>query len=110
MRAKCANFVLCPCELLTKFRSKIRASFRDVSSVISLKQREKIRRIFEPSAKIRSKKKGRKFAAFSRPHRLFLGYCEATTVVVIVLANCYTGEYFADIYKIGLKMAIATEE
>ena len=51
MRAKCANFVLCPCELSTKFRSKIRASFRDVSSVISLKQREKIRRIFEPSAK-----------------------------------------------------------
>ena len=53
MRAKCANFVLCPCELSTKFRSKIQASFRDVSSVISLKQREKIRRIFEPSAKIR---------------------------------------------------------
>ena len=54
MRAKCANFVLCPCELSTKFRSKIRASFRDVSSVISLKQREKIRRIFETSVKIRS--------------------------------------------------------
>ena len=46
MRAKCANFVLCPCELSTKFRSKIRASFRDVSRVISLKQREKIRLIF----------------------------------------------------------------
>ena len=71
MRAKCANFVLCPCELSTKFRSKIRASFRDVSSVISLKQREKIRRIFEPSAKIRSKNKERKFAAFSRPARKF---------------------------------------
>ena len=59
MRAKYANFVLCPCELSTKLRSKIRASFRDVSSVISLKQREKIRsknkdkirRIFETSAK-----------------------------------------------------------
>ena len=69
MRAKCANFVLCPCEVSTKFRSKIRALFRDVPSVISLKQREKIRRIFETSAKIRSKNKGRKFAAFSRPSR-----------------------------------------
>ena len=54
IRAKCANFVLCPRELSTKFRSKIRASFGDVSAVISLKQREKISRIFEPSAKIRS--------------------------------------------------------
>ena len=27
MRAKCANFVLCPCELSMKFRLKIRASF-----------------------------------------------------------------------------------
>ena len=71
MRAKCANFVLCPCELSAKFRSKIRASFRDVSRVISLKQREKIRRIFEPSAKIRSNNKERKFAAFSRPARKF---------------------------------------
>ena len=33
----------------------------------SLKQREKIRRIFETSAKIRFKNKGRKFPAFSRP-------------------------------------------
>ena len=57
MRAKYANFVLCPCELSTKLRSKIRASFRDVSSENSLKQREKIRRIFETSAKIRSKNK-----------------------------------------------------
>ena len=52
MRAKCANFVLCPCQLSTKFRSKIREPFRDVSGVILLMQREKIRRIFEASPKI----------------------------------------------------------
>ena len=43
MRAKCANFVLC----LHNFSKKILASFRDVLSVISLKQRTKIRCIFK---------------------------------------------------------------
>ena len=46
MRAKCANFVLCLRELPKKIRPKIQASFRTVLSVISLKQRTKIRRIF----------------------------------------------------------------
>ena len=46
MRAKCANFVLCLRELPKKIRPKIQASFRNVLSVISLKQRTKIRRIF----------------------------------------------------------------
>jgi len=47
MRAKCANFVLCVCELSLKVRTKIQASFRNVLSVNSLKQRTKIRSIFK---------------------------------------------------------------
>jgi len=47
MRAKCANFVLCLCELSSKVRMKIQASFCNVLSVISLKQRTKIRSIFK---------------------------------------------------------------
>ena len=64
MRAKCANFVLCPPELSKKFRSKIRTSFRDVLSVISLRQRAKIRSIFETIAKIHYQK--RNFACSAR--------------------------------------------
>jgi len=46
MRAKCANFVLCLCELL-KVCTKIQASFRKVLSDISLKQRMNIRDILK---------------------------------------------------------------
>lgn len=52
MRAKCANFVLCLRVFSKKIRPKIRASFRNVLNVISLKQRSKIRRIFETRTKI----------------------------------------------------------
>jgi len=44
---KCANFVLCLCKILKKICRKIQASFRNVLSVISLKQRTKIRDIFK---------------------------------------------------------------
>ena len=52
MRAKCANFVLCLRELSKKIPLKIWASFRNVLSVISLKQRKKIHRIFKTRMKI----------------------------------------------------------
>ena len=52
MRAKCANFVLYLRDFSKKIRPKIWASFRTVSSVISLKQRTKIRRKFETRTKI----------------------------------------------------------
>ena len=52
MRAKCANFVLCLHIFSKKIRPKIRASFRKVLSVISLKQRTQIRRIFKTRTKI----------------------------------------------------------
>ena len=52
MRAKCANFVLCLRVFSKKIRPKIRASFRKVLSVISLKERTQIRRIFETRTKI----------------------------------------------------------
>ena len=47
MRAKCANFVLCLSKLLKKVRAKIQASFHNILSVVSLKQRTKIRSIFK---------------------------------------------------------------
>ena len=49
---------------MREFRSKIRAPFRDVSGVISLKQIEKICRIFETIAKILNQK--RNFACCTR--------------------------------------------
>lgn len=63
MRAKCANFVLCLRVFSKKIRPKIRASFRNVLNVVSLKQRSKIR-------------------AFSRLERKFL------TRGIIALAEC----------------------
>ena len=56
MRAKCANFVLCLRELLKKIRPKIQASFCNVLSVISLKQRTKICRIFMTRTKFPSQR------------------------------------------------------
>ena len=52
MRAKCANFLVPDNFRTLKFRSKIREPFRDISGVILQIQGEKIRRIFEASAKI----------------------------------------------------------
>ena len=51
MRAKYSNFVLCLREFSEKFRPKIRASFRNVLSVIPLKQKTKVRRLFEKRTK-----------------------------------------------------------
>jgi len=47
MRVKCANFVLCLCKISKKVHPKIQASFCNVLSVISLKQRTKICGIFK---------------------------------------------------------------
>jgi len=52
MRAKCANFILCLHELSEKICPKIRASFHNVLSVISLKQRMKLCSIFKTRTKI----------------------------------------------------------
>ena len=56
LKAKCANFVLCPRELSKKFLSKVRTSFLDVLSVtcilLSEKTKTKIRHFSSKSPKI----------------------------------------------------------